>query len=279
MALNKKLIFKKNSLKGAFYFFWRNRLAGILIFLILVSIFLFSFESILEKFNQKKLGYVPDVEGWHKNEATKYLESLGFSVFVKYIDYVEGCDTMSVHSTYPRSPQKINKNRALELNIYSKKSDVIVENYTGLTEKEARELAQKNKLKLEVFTYISDIDPLNIVSSQEPRYKNNLDSYTYIKEGDTIRVDICTQRTPGKYIVPDVVGLSLNQAIKDLTLSGFSIADTVHEVVDDNILEDTVYKISYINNNGYEIELFEEEIFTVPFKVYITVFKNSKKGS
>ena len=33
------------------------------------------------------------------------------------------------------------------------------------------------------------------------------------------------------------------------------------------------------NNNGYEIELFEEEIFTVPFKVYITVFKNSKKGS
>ena len=190
MALNKNRILKKNSLKRAFYFFWRNRLAGILIFLILISIFLFSFESILGKFNQKELGYVPDVEGWHKNEATKYLESLGFSVSLNYIDYVAGCDTMSVHSTYPRSPQKINKNRALELNIYSKKSDVKVKNYIGLTEKEARELAEKNKLKLKIFTYISDIDPLNIVSSQEPRYKNDFDSYTYIKEGDTVRVEL-----------------------------------------------------------------------------------------
>ena len=258
-----------------FGFFWKNRIAGFLAFIIWIVIISLSFEWWLNLSMGKEEGYIPDVEGMTKDHALELLASQGFSTELIYIDYIDGCEENTVFSTYPENPQKVNKNRTIEVNVYKKRDKVKVQEYIGLNIKEAQRIAKKNKLKLDVNYYIDGNEPIGIVSRQYPRYTALDIVADYVYEGSSISVWVCNERPPDEYIVPDVIGKSLNEAIKDLEISGFLIGD-ISYINKTDFLENTVYEISYITSEGYSVEILEGVKYTVPIRVDIKVTKDGE---
>ena len=252
---------------------WKNRIAGVLVFVISIAIFPYIFEWVLNM--GKAEAYIPDVQGMTKDNALSLLSNQGFSTEVRYIDYIEGCDENTVFSTYPKSPQKINKNRSIEVNVYQKRSKVKIQKYIDLDVKEAQRLAKKNKLKLEVNYYIDGDDPIGLISRQQPKYTISDIIENYVYEGTVVSVWICDERPPDEYIVPNVIGKSLNEAIKDLEISGFLIGD-ISYISKSDLLENTVYEISYITAEGYSVEILEGVKYTVPIRVDIKVTKDGE---
>lgn len=252
-----------------------NYIAAILAIVIWFIAVDFSFERVLKIYIGKEEGYIPDVEGMDEKAALDLLASQGFSTEVRYIDYVEGCKENSVFSTYPKNPQKINKNRVIDVNVYSQRAKVKVQKYIGLDIKEAQRLAKKNKVKLDVNYYIDGSDPIGIISLQRPKYTVSDIVDNHIYEGDMVSVWICSQKPPDEYIVPNVIGKSLNEAIRDLEISGFLIGD-ISYINKTDLLENTVYEISYITSEGYSVEVLEGVKYTIPIRIDIKVTKDGE---
>jgi len=256
-------------------FFWKNRIAGFLAFAIWGGILILNFDRILKFSMGKEEGYIPDVEGMTKRDALNLLGSQGFSTEIRYVDYVEGCEENTVLNTYPKNPRKINKNRVVEVNIYKERAKVKVQRYLDLDLKKAQRLAKENKLKLEINYYIDGSDPIGFISRQRPPYKALDIAQNYVQEGSFVSVWICKERPPDEYIVPNVIGKSLNEAIKNLEISGFLIGD-ISYINKSNLLENTVYEISYITSEGYSVEILEGVKYTVPIRVDIKVTKDGE---
>ena len=150
-----------------------------------------------------------------------------------------------------------------------------MERYIDLNIKEAKRLAKNNKLKLEVNYYVDGNDSLGVISRQYPKYNISNIYEDYIYEGSVISVWVCNQRPPDEYIVPDVIGKSLNEAVKDLEISGFLIGD-ISYINKKDFLENTVYEISYITSGGYSVEVLEGLKYTVPIRIDIKVTKDGE---
>ena len=265
----------KNIFKFFFKFFWKNRIAGFLALIFWMALITLMFEPFLKFLIDREEGYIPDVQGMTKENALSLLSNEGFFAEVVDVDYIDGCNENTVLSTYPTSPQKINKNRTIEVNVYKKRGKVRVERYIDLNIKEAKRLAKNNKLKLEVNYYVDGNDSLGVISRQYPKYNISNIYEDYIYEGSVISVWVCNQRPPDEYIVPDVIGKSLNEAVKDLEISGFLIGD-ISYINKKDFLENTVYEISYITSGGYSVEVLEGLKYTVPIRIDIKVTKDGE---
>ena len=132
-----------------------------------------------------------------------------------------------------------------------------------------------NRLKLDINYYVDGNDPLGIISRQHPKHNISNIYEDYIYEGSEISVWVCNQRPPDEYIVPDVIGKSLNEAVKDLEISGFLIGD-ISYINKKDFLENTVYEISYITSGGYSVEVLEGLKYTVPIRIDIKVTKDGE---
>ena len=223
----------------------------------------------LNIFLSKEEIYVPDVVGLNEVRAIAILDSIGLKNNIEYISYSEESIPFSVFSLHPRPYSKINKNRSVELVVYSDKEEIEVSDYVGLTVKEARKRIKLDRLLLDevdLFYYYDDLDAPNIISRQYP------DVGDKVLEGANISLWICSGKPPNEYVVPTVIGLTLNEAIKKIKISGFLIGEILYLEKDD-FLENTVYEISHLSSNGYNIEVLEGMKYTVPIRLNITVTK------
>tara|TARA_B100000900_G_scaffold27206_1_gene21072 strand:+ start:785 stop:1576 length:792 start_codon:yes stop_codon:yes gene_type:complete len=235
---------------------------------------IYLFEPLLHIFMNKEEDYIPDLQGMVVEDALRFLESKGFSSKVNYIDFEEGCKQNTVVSTYPPSPQKINKNRPIEINVFSERSNVQILNFIGLNIKEAKRLSKKNKLKLDINYYIDSSDSIGIISRQLPSaFSIEGGDVNYAPEGSLLSVWICGERPPDEFLVPDIIGKGLNEAKNDLKNKGFLIGD-IYYIYNSDWLPNTVYNMSYMTAEGYRIEILEGTKYTVPIRVDITVTKD-----
>ena len=223
----------------------------------------------LNIFLSKEEIYVPDVVGLNEARAIAILDSIGLKNNIEYISYSEESIPFSVFSLHPRPYSKINKNRSVELVVYSDKEEIEISDYVGLTVKEARKRIKLDRLLLDevdLFYYYDDSDAPNIISRQYPNVGDR------VLEGANISLWICSGKPPNEYVVPTVIGLTLNEAIKKIKISGFLIGEILYLEKDD-FLENTVYEISHLSSNGYNIEVLEGMKYTVPIRLNITVTK------
>ena len=223
----------------------------------------------LNIFLSKEEIYVPDVVGLSEVRAMAILDSIGLKNNIEYISYSEESTPFSVFSLHPRPYSKINKNRSVELVVYSDKEEIEVSDYVGLTVKEARKRIKSDRLlldEIDLFYYYDDSDSPNIISRQYPNVGDK------VLEGANISLWICSGKPPNEYVVPTVIGLTLNEAIKKIKISGFLIGEILYLEKDD-FLENTVYEISHLSSNGYNIEVLEGMKYTVPIRLNITVTK------
>ena len=73
-------------------------------------------------------------------------------------------------------------------------------------------------------------------------------------------------------MIPEVIGLTLNEAIKKIKINGFLIGD-ISYITKNDWLENTVYEISHLSSNGYDIEVLEGMKYTIPIRLNITITK------
>tara|TARA_B100001142_G_C14302031_1_gene643180 strand:- start:18 stop:701 length:684 start_codon:yes stop_codon:yes gene_type:complete len=223
----------------------------------------------LNIFLSKEEIYVPDVVGLNEARAIAILDSIGLKNNIEYISYSKESIPFSVFSLHPRPYSKINKNRSVDLVVYSDKEEIEVSDYVGLTVKEARKRIKLDRLlldEIDLFYYYDDSDAPNIISRQYPNVGDK------VLEGANISLWICSGKPPNEYVVPTVIGLTLNEAIKKIKISGFLIGEILYLEKDD-FLENTVYEISHLSSNGYNIEVLEGMKYTVPIRLNITVTK------
>jgi len=230
---------------------------------------MFLFTPLLNIFLSKEEIYVPDVIGLSKDRAIAILDSVGLKSNIEYINYSKEAIPFSVFSLHPRAYSKINKNRSVELVVYNDKEEVQVSRYIGLTVKEAKKKIREDKLLIndtDLFYYYDDSDSPDLISRQYP------DIGEKALEGDKVSLWICAGKPPNEYVVPKVIGLTLNEAIKKIKINGFLLGEILY--IDKNDwLENTVYEISHLSSSGYNIEVLEGMKYTVPIRLNITVTK------
>ena len=232
-------------------------------------IWILLFNPILHFFNAKEEAYIPYIEGMNEKEAIRILYEKGFDYRVEYISYQEGVTPFTIFSTYPRYPRKVNKNRPIELTIYKDKVEVEAWNYIGLTVNQAKKNAKKNKLNFDdknILYYYDENDPVNLISRQYPV------EGALVLESSPISFWVCNGKPPNEYIVPNVIGMGVNEAMKELKINGFLIGD-ISYIIKNNFLENTVYELSYISNEGYNVEVLEGVKYTVPITLNIVLTK------
>ena len=230
---------------------------------------MFLFTPLLNIFLSKEEIYVPDVIGKNEDRAVAILDSVGLENSIRYINYNKEANPFSVFSLHPRAYSKINKNRSVELVVYNDKKEIDVSSYVGLTVKEAKKQIKQDKLLIsdaDLFYYYDDLDIPDIISRQYP------DIGEKVLEGGRVSLWICSGKPPNEYVVPKVIGLTLNEAIKKIKKSGFLLGETLH-IKKDDWLENTVYEISHLSSSGYSIEVLEGMKYTVPIRLNITVTK------
>lgn len=252
----------------------KNILFIIVTIIIWLFLFVYFLEPLLHLFVSKEEDYIPDIQGMVIDDALYFLTSKGFTFKVNYIDFEEGCIQNTVVSTYPPSPQKINKNRPIEINVFKERDNVEILNYIGLNVKEAKRLSKRNKLKLDVNYYIDSSDSIGMISRQLPSHKSiDGENLNYAPEGSILSVWICGERPPDEFLVPDIIGKGLNEAKNDLKNNGFLIGD-IYYINKRDWLPNTVYNMSYMTAEGYGIEVLEGTKYTVPIRIDIKVTKD-----
>ena len=90
-----------------------------------------------------------------------------------------------------------------------------------------------------MFYYYDDSDIPNLISKQYPEFGEK------VLEGSNISLWICSGKPPNEYVVPEVVGLTLNEAINKIKKRGFLIGEILY-IDNDDFLENTVYEISLL---------------------------------
>ena len=142
-------------------------------------------------------------------------------------------------------------------------------NYIGTTINEAKKRIKQNKLIFDernIFYYYDDLDFVDIISKQHPK------EGSIVLESSSISFWVCAGKPPNEYVVPNVVGMGINEGIKELKINGFLIGD-ISYIIKNNFLENTVYELSYISKDGYSIEVLEGVKYTVPMTLNVLLTK------
>lgn len=209
---------------------WANILLGIGILLVLFFLF---FQSLSWITRHDKTLAVPSVTGRSFEEAKKLLEGQGFDVEIQDTVYNDTAALLSVVKQFPNAETRVKMNRTVYLTINRDAApDIEMPKLTGQSFRSAQITIQQQKLKLEDTIY-TPYFARDLVLEQH--YKGQP-----IKEGTKIpmgsAIVLVLGRGTGTELleVPDLIGLTLNEARTVLEANGFTSGTTQPTGADPN---------------------------------------------
>jgi len=206
----------------------------ILISLVLVFLVLFLFLNYLDVLTKHgKLLTIPSVNGKDLAEATRLLEERGFDVELQDSVYVDTARANSVVRQFPDADAVVKVNRTVYLTINRSVPPVIeMPNFMSMTFRSAEVALKQYGLQLEDTIYRHDfaknavLDQLYDGNSIKPGSKISMGSKITLVLGSGLGQD--------EFAVPDLVGLTYEQARALLEGNGLAIGSTIfdRDVVD-----------------------------------------------
>jgi beta-lactam-binding protein with PASTA domain len=208
---------------------WANILLGIGILLVLFFIF---FQSLSWITRHDKSLAVPSVTGKSFEEAKKILETQGFEVEIQDTVFVDTAALLSVVKQFPNAETKVKVGRVVYLSINRDAApDVDMPNLIGQSLRAALITLQQQKLKLEDTLYRPDVTN----SILEQQYKGQpIKPGTKIPMGSGVVLVVGRGTGTEEVEVPDLVGLTLDEAKNSLASSGLNIGTVLPAGVDGN---------------------------------------------
>ncbi len=188
--------------------------------------------------------YLMDVQGKTLEEAIAMIEAEDFRAIVSDTMYTNKVAEGIVVDQYPKPNMKVKTGRTVRLKISTSEKLVFIPNLIGQSLRSAELVLQQAGLLIDT-----------VYSEYNPEYPKGTIAWQYPKANDTmkkgfgIQVTVSKGLPPDFYQVPNVIGLSLNQAKEYLVKARLKVGKiSYHEdqdlvpytVLDQSISEGTV---------------------------------------
>ena len=218
---------------------WINILAGFVLLIVLLLLFLGSLDLITHHGKTMK---IPAVVGQSIDQARKTLESQGFEIVIQDSIYNDTVPPLQVIKQFPESDNLVKVNRTVYLTINRAMApDVDMPNLLSMTFRNAEMVLHRYGLKLGDTVFRPDF-ARNSVLDQE--YKGeSIKPGTKIKQGSEITL-VLGNGVGTEFVVPDLFGLRYQEARAALSQSGLIIGS----VVPDSDVHDTLNAYVYRQN-------------------------------
>jgi beta-lactam-binding protein with PASTA domain len=200
--------------------FWVNLLAAIILVLLIVFLFL---QSLSWFTNHGSYLKVPAVTGKKVDDAVKYLEDQGFDVIITDSMYHDSLPLNTVRKQLPDAGATVKVNRTVFLNVNPVVLPLVeMPKLEGLSLRFALDRLAKSHLRLGDTTYRPDFMKGSVL---EQNYKGNkILSGTKLRWGSAISLVIGGGLAQVQILVPDLVGLTLSEAKRELEAKGITLA-------------------------------------------------------
>ena len=189
---------------------------------------------------------VPDLKGLSYNEAKTLLSEMGLQISKG--DEVDS-DSISeglIASQYPAAKTKVDKGDIITVNISRGKKDAVIPKLVGTkftSENDISEILSKYGYKLGKVSYEESYETPGTIIKQSP------DAGTTAEKKTT--VDIVISKAKSKATVPNLTGMTYDQAESALQSLGFSIG-RVTEEENNGFTAGTVFKQYPAANSEYQ---------------------------
>lgn len=164
---------------------------------------------------------VPDVVGLKLTEANQKLTALKLEVTVVKASSDQPVDT--VISQKPPKGQKVKEGRAIEITVSTGAEQATVPDVKGKTSSEAEMLIKGAGFEPKVQKQYDDKWPENTVMSQKP------DGNTQAAKGSIVNILVSQGKTPEKIKMPNLLGMTLEDATKLIQENDLVIGTTTRE--------------------------------------------------
>ena len=188
--------------------------------------------------------YLMDVQGKTLEEAIAMIEAEDFRAIVSDTMYTNKVAEGIVVDQYPKPNMKVKTGRTVRLKISTSEKLVFIPNLIGQSLRSAELVLQQAGLLIDtVYSEYNPEYPKGTIAWQYPKANNTM------KKGFGIQVTLSKGLPPDFYQVPNVIGLSLNQAKEYLAKARLKVGKiSYHEdqdlvpytVLDQSISEGTV---------------------------------------
>jgi len=218
---------------------WINILAGFVLLIVLLLLFLGSLDLITHHGKTMK---IPAVLGQSIDQARKTLESQGFEIVIQDSIYNDTVPPLQVIKQFPDPDNLVKVNRTVYLTINRAVApEVDMPNLLSMTFRNAEMVLRRYGLKLGDTVFRPDF-ARNSVLDQE--YKGeSIKPGTKIQQGSEITL-ILGNGVGTEFIVPDLFGLTYREARAALSQSGLIVGS----VVPDGDVQDTLGAFVYRQN-------------------------------
>ena len=188
--------------------------------------------------------YLMDVQGKTLEEAISMIEAEDFRAIVSDTMYTNKVAEGIVVDQYPKPNMKVKTGRTVRLKISTSEKLVFIPNLIGQSLRSAELVLQQAGLLIDtVYSEYNPEYPKGTIAWQYPKANNTM------KKGFGIQITLSKGLPPDFYQVPNVIGLSLNQAKEYLAKARLKVGKiSYHEdqdlvpytVLDQSISEGTV---------------------------------------
>jgi eukaryotic-like serine/threonine-protein kinase len=218
---------------------WVNILAGLVLLVVLLLLFLGSLDLITHHGKTMK---IPAVVGQSIDQARKTLESQGFEIQIQDSIYNDTIPPLQVIKQFPEADNLVKVNRTVYLTINRAVApEIDMPNLLSMTFRNAEMVLRRYGLKLGDTVFRPDF-ARNSVLDQE--YKGaSIKPGTKIQQGSQITL-ILGNGVGTEFVVPDLFGLTYLEARSALSQSGLIVGS----VVPDGDVKDTLNAFVYRQN-------------------------------
>ncbi|AKC95131.1 hypothetical protein VC03_00810 [Sneathia vaginalis] len=193
----------------------RKRIMILNIFLVLILIFL-SKNIIIDNFFNETMVVVPDVTNMDKDDAIKKLKKS--KLYANVISTRSSDVPINyIYSQLPIAGEVVKKNRVIKIFVNDNKSNEVPD-LVGKTLTEAMSYLENNNIEIKRVDYIHTDAEDNTVLAIYPNTRK-------IAYGEKICLLVSTKETMDKNVMPDIVGLDVNEANRVLAQIGLKISD------------------------------------------------------
>lgn len=193
----------------------KKRIMILNIFLVLILIFL-SRNIIIDNFFNETMVVVPDVTNMDKDDAIKKLKKS--KLYANVISTRSSDVPINyIYSQLPIAGEVVKKNRVIKIFVNDNKSNEVPD-LVGKTLTEAMSYLENNNIEIKRVDYIHTDADDNTVLAIYPNTRK-------IAYGEKICLLVSTKETMDKNVMPDIVGLDVNEANRVLAQIGLKISD------------------------------------------------------